>query len=714
MPSVLAIVSKAQFEAAAKGLGLGDAMQLDRYASTGKGLDPLADGGALFLVTVRSGDVLWLVGILESPTKRKDGWFAAPSTVAITDVTELKDRLRFSSGNGITAKPGALGMSLQTPRELTEADVVLLRSAVGSARPPAPPPAPAPAPASLAALLTEARDLASRDPKGALDRLLRAYRLVPADAIADAIVAVSARAQDGLSLPTGKTAKERNQGWIDAAKGGDPAMRGLLAATLAETKGSGETLERIEALVPHLPDPRVSARIADLVEVPAYNASVSRTLPFWKRVFALLPELGDPRVMARASRWPELWKGNSELNEAERPELEKRLNKILPTLRDRFVTSTALDANEASIVGEIASRLSPADRTKARTEESLLAEVYADPAADGPRLVYADWLQERNDPRGELIALQFARRDGTLSREGARREKDLLAEQQPRLLGSLAKKAQKGSVHFERGFLDSAIAASGVDDDPAWATLTAIARGFPHHDGHMPLLRSITDVGSAAIRHLATLTQPLPVEELQWNGPNYYNRVWQEEMAGTIEAFGKLRVLPSLKRLTIGDGSWCGIFFRGQTRLDSITPEQLAWLFRSPAMTHLEELRLTAHPRTLPAFLDAWTPTPVQRIGFAWWQSDWKSAPVHAICAREGGKVSRLDLSVQEIHQNQMDALLDELDAMPTDLFTHIRVRITQTQWLGGDTSKRFGAWLDRQTRAKEKSTDLVARVATP
>lgn len=36
----------------------------------------------------------------------------------------------------------------------------------------------------------------------------------------------------------------------------------------------------------------------------------------------------------------------------------------------------------------------------------LVAAVLASPDDDAPRLVYADWLQERGDPRGELIAIQ--------------------------------------------------------------------------------------------------------------------------------------------------------------------------------------------------------------------------------------------------------------------------------------------------------------------
>ena len=43
------------------------------------------------------------------------------------------------------------------------------------------------------------------------------------------------------------------------------------------------------------------------------------------------------------------------------------------------------------------------------TEAELLAAIHADPRDDAPRLVYADWLLERGDVRGELIVLHTMR-----------------------------------------------------------------------------------------------------------------------------------------------------------------------------------------------------------------------------------------------------------------------------------------------------------------
>ncbi|MGZ3422741.1 MAG: hypothetical protein ACXVEE_33085 [Polyangiales bacterium] len=152
MASVMAIVSKAQFE---KDLGKsareGAIYGTEIYRSQHATLRSLGEGGSLFLVTVRPPDEkLWLVAVLESPRSSDEGWNAKTNRVAITDISALKERLRFASGTGITAKAGALGMSLQTPRALSDADVTLLRGAIGGesvepvAAPPPPPKAPPP------------------------------------------------------------------------------------------------------------------------------------------------------------------------------------------------------------------------------------------------------------------------------------------------------------------------------------------------------------------------------------------------------------------------------------------------------------------------------------------------------------------------------------------------------------------------------------------
>ncbi|HEY0253108.1 MAG TPA: TIGR02996 domain-containing protein [Kofleriaceae bacterium] len=68
--------------------------------------------------------------------------------------------------------------------------------------------------------------------------------------------------------------------------------------------------------------------------------------------------------------------------------------------------------------------------------DALLDEVLAHPHSDDPRRVYADWLSERGDPRGEFIAVQceLARK---LDFDAARRENHLLREHRLRWLAEL-------------------------------------------------------------------------------------------------------------------------------------------------------------------------------------------------------------------------------------------------------------------------------------
>jgi uncharacterized protein (TIGR02996 family) len=90
-------------------------------------------------------------------------------------------------------------------------------------------------------------------------------------------------------------------------------------------------------------------------------------------------------------------------------------------------------------------------------DEELLAAIRANPADDAPRLVYADWLEERGDPRGEFIRLQCE-----LSRLGSSDQatSDRLGDREAQLFRAhsedwrteIPEWARKG-CEFERGFV---------------------------------------------------------------------------------------------------------------------------------------------------------------------------------------------------------------------------------------------------------------------
>lgn len=90
-------------------------------------------------------------------------------------------------------------------------------------------------------------------------------------------------------------------------------------------------------------------------------------------------------------------------------------------------------------------------------ERSLLAAIAADPDDDEPRIVYADWLQQQGDPRGELIAVQCAvarRRSPAL----AARERELLERYEVEWLAAAG--LSPGEGRLARGFLDEVDASA--------------------------------------------------------------------------------------------------------------------------------------------------------------------------------------------------------------------------------------------------------------
>lgn len=90
-------------------------------------------------------------------------------------------------------------------------------------------------------------------------------------------------------------------------------------------------------------------------------------------------------------------------------------------------------------------------------DDAFLHAILASPDDDTPRLIYADWLDERGDPRGEFIRIQCLL--AMMSAEDKRRsvleqrERDLLARHQDRWLGGV--RPLLSGWTFRRGFLDT-------------------------------------------------------------------------------------------------------------------------------------------------------------------------------------------------------------------------------------------------------------------
>jgi serine/threonine protein kinase len=136
VPDILAIVSKAIFERDARVdgelVGPGDVWPVDRYNSTHKTFEALEGGGRIFLVTVRPpNEQLWFVGVVDQPEFDGKAWIAPEANAyPVTDITPLRKTIVFESGKGMSQDRGTLGMSLQTPRALTEEDAEQILDAI--------------------------------------------------------------------------------------------------------------------------------------------------------------------------------------------------------------------------------------------------------------------------------------------------------------------------------------------------------------------------------------------------------------------------------------------------------------------------------------------------------------------------------------------------------------------------------------------------------
>jgi uncharacterized protein (TIGR02996 family) len=214
-------------------------------------------------------------------------------------------------------------------------------------------------------------------------------------------------------------------------------------------------------------------------------------------------------------------------------------------------------------------------------EAAFLKAVLELPDDDGPRLVYADWLDERGDPRGEFIRVQC---------ELAR-----LAEDDPR----------RGELQAREGALLTAHRREW--NQPLYQLLTETSPSISHRE-RREIVRRCTYrrgfVEGVAVRTAVFVTCTDPLFRL---GPLRAARLWD---AGPL--IGDLTRVPALARLAVLDLSGNGLTnqdaqviarcpsLTGLRRLDlrsnAIGPDGVEALRRSPFLRRLSELLVDGQP----------------------------------------------------------------------------------------------------------------------
>jgi uncharacterized protein (TIGR02996 family) len=104
------------------------------------------------------------------------------------------------------------------------------------------------------------------------------------------------------------------------------------------------------------------------------------------------------------------------------------------------------------------------------THDGFLQAILDDPDDDGLRLIYADWLEEHGDPRGEFIRVQCELARGPTGRQRTRlenREQELLRQHEKEWAQPICSLANGWT--FRRGFIDQVRVAGekllkGIDE----------------------------------------------------------------------------------------------------------------------------------------------------------------------------------------------------------------------------------------------------------
>lgn len=296
---------------------------------------------------------------------------------------------------------------------------------------------------------------------------------------------------------------------VELLKVPDPLPAQLAAVVAPRVAASVAALEPLA----RIDDPRLARWAIDALAKPPFTGATAQ--PFIAALIATAARLRDPRLVARAP----------EIRVALRTQIKRApVRDALLAALDRAVRSLAYEepgAAEAKLLGELATRLD-ALRGPHRSAEVLLAEVYAHPEDDAPRLVYADCLLGLGDPRGEFIQLQLQR--GRIG-EPSPREAELVKLHGKAWLGALAPALSFGKgyskTRFERGFVAHADVMLSVGKKLApilshreWATIESLdGESFGIELLEAAPLRALRkfepSLGSDAIARLARRAEPL-------------------------------------------------------------------------------------------------------------------------------------------------------------------------------------------------------------
>ena len=306
----------------------------------------------------------------------------------------------------------------------------------------------------------------------ALTLALADWRKTRAVVIAEAIEAISEKVVPKAIAVF--SASRFHHDWLAAASAPDDVMVGILASSLTQRvplkasydgildpkyalKKYAGLLDRVNALLKLPDDPRISKALLRLVHSAEQGVNHSAGARQVYGVF--LAGLEQMRDVGAIGTLEELVREPRAKQEGIRSYFERALPETIAALKK--VRVEKLD--QRTLTGWY--RLTVSRSPRAEEHEPLLASIYARPDDDTARLVYADWLLERGDVRGELITLQVQEAQGQRSEPGSKRIRALLRAHEAEWLGDPLRATLIRTV-FRRGFLTEAALAQNASAVP--------------------------------------------------------------------------------------------------------------------------------------------------------------------------------------------------------------------------------------------------------
>ena len=243
-------------------------------------------------------------------------------------------------------------------------------------------------------LVRAAAELASGRIAAAIDHMLVAWRDVRAPQLADAIDRAT-RLLPRYDRPLAASPGLVHTAWMDALR--DDASGALPQLLQHLNIGGSAQAERRLLEIAGLPDdPRIAVRLVELASMPDVPAGRNQ---YWRSLYELVGRIRDVRTYEPLRRQLRdfAWVGGyAPHRHAKRYVTDLVLAPPMPP---------RLDATQTAQLVTLVNAIATAERAHDRTERELLAAIAENRDDEGAYLVYADWLLEREHPRGSLVAL---------------------------------------------------------------------------------------------------------------------------------------------------------------------------------------------------------------------------------------------------------------------------------------------------------------------